>query len=59
MVSKIFAPLLPGGVVVFNSVSEESCSTFRTAVEECGRSVVESHVISLDTHNPITILKAK
>lgn len=58
MVKRVFQHLRSGGSVVFNSVSDESCKTFASAVENCGRSVVESHMLRLDTHNPITIMKA-
>lgn len=59
MMERIFHYLRPGGTVVFNSVSEESCRTFQSAVEKCGREIVETHHIQLDSHNPITIMKAK
>lgn len=58
MVRRIFLHLRPGGTVVFNSVSEESCGAFVAAVESCGRSVAESHLLRLDSHNPIKIMKA-
>lgn len=58
MVKRIFHYLRPGGTVVFNSVSEESCKTFIAAVENCGRNIVDSHILRLDSHNPITIMKA-
>lgn len=58
MVQRIFQFLQPGGTVVFNSVSDESCRTFATAVEKCGRKLVETHLLQLDAHNPITIMKA-
>lgn len=58
MVKRIFHHLRPGGTVVFNSVSEDSCRTFTAAVESCGRQIVKSHILSLDSHNPITIIKA-
>ncbi len=59
MVERIFCHLRPGGTVVFNSVSDESCRLFEESVKECGRSIVESHRMQLDTHNPIMIMKAK
>lgn len=59
MMKKICDVLLPGGVIVFNSVSENSLQLFREAVEECGRKITGSHVIALDDYNPITILKAE
>lgn len=59
MVERVFCYLRPGGAVVFNSVSNESCRLFEESVNECGRSIVESHRMQLDTHNPIMIMKAK
>ena len=50
---------LPGCVIVFNSVSEESKMAFLTGISRTGKTVVESHTISLDNFNPITILKAQ
>ena len=58
MNERIFKYLKPGGTVVFNSVSDESCSAFKTACEDCGRRIAESHLLQLDSHNPITIMKA-
>ncbi|MBD5375132.1 MAG: precorrin-6y C5,15-methyltransferase (decarboxylating) subunit CbiE [Bacteroides sp.] len=58
MLRKVFPCLRPGGCVVFNSVSEDSRATFITAVENCGRSIAESHRLYLDSNNPITIMKA-
>lgn len=58
MLRKVFSCLRPGGCVVFNSVSEDSREAFITAVENCGRSIAESHHLHLDSNNPITIMKA-
>lgn len=58
MVERVFHHLRPGGTVVFNSVSEESCKAFIAAVEKNGRRIAESHFLQLDSHNPITIMKA-
>lgn len=59
MVRKIYKSLNNDGVIVFNSVSDDSCQVFRKAVAECGGRIVTEHKLSLDNHNPITILKAK
>lgn len=58
MVSRIYHCLHPGGIIVFNSVSDESCRLFIEAVENCGHKVTESHLLRIDSHNPITIMKA-
>lgn len=59
MVKKIRRYLNPGGVIVFNSVSEMSCRMFGEAAELAGMSVVETHRVVLDNHNPINIMKAQ
>ena len=59
MVERISKFLRPGGCVVFNSVSDESCKAFITAIEKYGRHIVESHRLHLDSYNPIMIMKAK
>ena len=52
MVELIGRYLLPGGVIVFNSVSEESASLFRQAVGTC-----EELYVTLEGHHPIRIMK--
>lgn len=59
MVARIYGRFNPGGVIVFNSVSQESCRTFKEAVGKCGGSIEVEHTVALDNHNPITILKAR
>ena len=49
----------PGCVIVFNSVSESSKEAFVAGISETGREIVESHTVSLDDFNTITILKAQ
>lgn len=46
-------------VIVFNSVSEASKEAFTAGVAAIGRKIVESHTVSLDDFNTITILKAQ
>lgn len=46
-------------VTVFNSVSEESKDAFIKGVTAIGKTIVESHKVSLDDFNPIIILKAQ
>lgn len=46
------------GKIVFNSVSEESSKLFREAVEENGLKLRSEMNITVDSHNPITILCA-
>ena len=59
MVRRIYKVLSKDGVIVFNSVSAESCQMFRKAVESYGGVIESEHILILDNHNPITILKAK
>ena len=58
MLTRIYSVMQPGGVIVFNSVSPETCLAFEQSVRALGHTVTERHTITLDTHNPITILKA-
>ena len=70
MVERIRQYLLPGGVIVFNSVSEQSRQAFLEALSYAERSTVQRLTkarpaqdeiqttrIALDEHNPITIIK--
>ena len=59
MIKKIKENLNPGGVIVFNSVSSESSDIFKKSIEQQGLRVLEEHSLTLDQHNPITILKAQ
>lgn len=59
MLEKLNKAMLPGCVIVFNSVSHDSCELFRQSVHFIGKEISEQHTIALDYFNPITILKAK
>ena len=59
MTRRIYKVLNKGGVIVFNSVSPESCRVFRESVEACGGMIEAEHRLIVDNHNPITIMKAK
>lgn len=50
--------ILPEGVIVFNSVSAESREAFRQGVRNIGREVTETVCLTVDTNNPIEIMKA-
>lgn len=54
-VKKIHEVLLPDGVIVFNSVSEESKLMFEEAVAECGMTISQQTLIKIDDHNSIVI----
>ena len=51
--------LIPGGTIVFNSVSDESAAAFRQGIESIGRRVTGCTRIAVDEHNPILIMKAE
>lgn len=59
MMKRLKEVMSPGCVIVFNSVSSESCDLFRQAAAATGKRIVEEHDITLDRHNPIKILKAQ
>lgn len=59
MLQRIDSVLLPGGVIVFNAVSEESQAMFREAVSAVGRRITGEMRAAIDNFNPITILKAE
>jgi precorrin-6Y C5,15-methyltransferase (decarboxylating) len=57
MIKRVYDYINPGGVIVFNSVSAESCKEFKDTINKYGQ-IVSEHVLTLDEHNPITIIKA-
>jgi len=59
MLQRLDTVLLPGGRIVFNAVSEESQTMFRTAIATLGRQIVGEMHVTIDTFNPITILTAE
>lgn len=59
ILQKIDKVLLPGGVIVFNSVSEESLMLFRQGITQINRQVTECVRIAVDSFNPIEIMKAE
>lgn len=59
LLKRVDEVLLPGGVIVFNSVSEDSLQQFYEGVAQTGRRVTECIRLVVDAHNPIEILKAE
>ena len=59
LLKRVDEVLLPGGVMVFNSVSEDSLQQFYEGVAQTGRRVTERIRLVVDAHNPIEILKAE
>ena len=58
MLERIKQLLLPGGCVVFNSVSQESQQTFKQEASKQGFALQPSLHIALNDYNPIEIIKA-
>ena len=48
----------PGGIVVFNSVSEESLQLFRSETKKTGFRILEECCLTVEEYNPITVIKA-
>ena len=59
IVRKIDSVLLPGGIIVFNAVSEQSQTLFREAVAAVGRRISDQMRVAVNQFNPIEILKAE
>lgn len=51
--------LLPGGIIVFNSVSEESKALFIEGAHEVGLVTAPAMRVAIDDYNPIEILTAE
>lgn len=58
MLAKVKTVLAADGCIVFNSVSEESRTTFIEATTALGMKPEILHTIKVDENNPITILRA-
>ncbi|MDE6450883.1 MAG: precorrin-6y C5,15-methyltransferase (decarboxylating) subunit CbiE [Odoribacter sp.] len=50
--------MISGGVVVFNSVSAESLALFQQAAATTGFRILQSSLLAVDEHNPITVIAA-
>lgn len=59
IMQRLHSVMMPGGVIVMNSVTEQSHSDFIQAAHELGMLIAPETRIALDDHNPITIMKAK
>lgn len=59
MILRLRSVLNDNGVIVFNSVSEESRKMFVEGVSEAGMAIVNETRIAIDDHNPIFIMKAQ
>lgn len=59
IIRRVNEHLLPGGIIVFNSVSAESRKLFARGIERHGLTIADSHRLTVDNHNPIEIMKAQ
>lgn len=59
IISRLRQVLLPGGVIVFNSVSPASKALFLEGAREAGLSVKPGTRVAVDDYNPIEILTAE
>ena len=58
MLARIDKVLLPGGVIVFNAVSEQSQELFREGIAATGRRITGEMNVAIHNYNPITIFRA-
>lgn len=58
IIKKVENVLLPNGVVVFNSVSDESFELFQSAIEDSDLNLDETISIKVNDYNTIKIMKA-
>jgi precorrin-6Y C5,15-methyltransferase (decarboxylating) len=59
IMSKIFSVLVPGGTIVFNSVSAESKEIFLAAAKDNDLVIKESITVAVDDFNAIEVMKAQ
>ena len=59
IIHRLSEVLVPGGVIVFNSVSPESKDLFTRCAHRYGFAVTREHRLTVDTHNPIDIIQVQ
>lgn len=59
ILARVRSVLLPGGAVVFNSVSEASRKMFIESAEAVGMRITSATRVAIDSFNPIEILRAE
>ncbi len=59
IIAKVHRSMTAGGLLVFNSVSEESRALFLAAIEACGMKLLSSMRLMADANNPIDVLQAR
>ncbi len=57
MIERLHGVMMPGAVLVFNSVSDASRQLFLEGVAKTGMILAPEMRVALDSHNPITIMK--
>ncbi len=55
---KMVPVLQPHTSIVINAVKESSIQTFKEGCAKIGYTITEEYIVTLDAHNPITLLKA-
>lgn len=58
IVQRVRQVLLPGGCIVFNSVSAQSRAAFEAAAAQAGMALAPATRVTIDDYNPIDILKS-
>ena len=58
IVQRVRQVLLPGGCIVFNSVSAQSRAAFEAAAAQAGMTLAPATRVTIDDYNPIDILKS-
>ena len=59
ILQKVNEVLLPGGIIVFNAVSENSIRLFQEGIEQIHRTITKQIHLEVDSFNPIEIFKAE
>ena len=59
MVQRISEVLLPGGCIVFNSVSADTRQLFHNSIAAVGMRITQETLITVDDNNPIYVMKAE
>ncbi|MBR8535134.1 precorrin-6y C5,15-methyltransferase (decarboxylating) subunit CbiE [Carboxylicivirga sediminis] len=58
MVARLETYLQPGGIMVFNAVSDETATAFKEAIEAVSMTISDKMPIQQDDHNPVTLYQA-
>lgn len=59
IIRRVNEHITPNGVIVFNSVSPESNELFTRCAEKHGFTITQRCRLTVDTHNPIEVIKAE